>query len=48
MKELKALYEAPSMEVIELQMEQCIMSDSYGGPGDPGQGSGYLDFPGDL
>ena len=46
MKELKALYEAPSMEVIELQMEQCIMSDSYGGPGDPGQGSDYLDGPG--
>ena len=45
MKELKALYEAPSMEVIELQMEQCIMSDSYGGLGAPGQGSGYNDGP---
>lgn len=42
MKDVKVRYAAPEMDVIELQMEQCIMTDSYGEPGMPGQGSGFI------
>lgn len=45
MKEFNAVYEAPCLEVVELQMEQCVLSGSYGEPGMPGQGSGII--PGD-
>ena len=44
----KSVYEAPCAEVMEMQVEQCILSSSYGEPGDPGQGSGYLDFGEDV
>ncbi len=43
MKNLNPLYETPCLEVIEIQVEQSILTDSYGGPGEPGQGSGFLD-----
>ena len=41
MKKLNELYEAPRVEVTEMQVEQCILSGSYGDPGEPGQDSGY-------
>lgn len=48
MKNLNAVYESPNLEVLEIQVEQCILSTSYGDPGSPGQGSGYLDFGDDF
>lgn len=48
MKKQNVAYDAPCMEVTELQMEQCILSGSYGEAGDAGQESGYLDPDFDL
>lgn len=48
MKKINEVYETPHLEVMEIQVEQCILTDSYGGPGDAGQGSGYLDFGDDF
>lgn len=48
MKKLNELYDAPCMEIIDMQVEQCILTGSYGAPGEPGQDSGYNDFDGDL
>jgi len=49
MKKLNVVYEAPCLEVTEMQVEQCILSGSpYGEDGAAGQESGYLDFDGDL
>ncbi len=48
MKKLNEFYEAPRMEVTEMQVEQCILSGSYGAPGYPGQDSDYNDYGDDL
>lgn len=48
MKKFNALYEAPRVEVTEMQVEQCILSGSYGDAGEPGQDSGFLDFGEDF
>lgn len=48
MKKLNAVYETPCLEVTEIQVEQCILSGSYGEAGDAGQESGYLDPDFDL
>lgn len=47
MKKLNELYEAPCMEITEMQVEQCILSASYGDAGDAGQKSGYLKWEGE-
>ena len=48
MKRTNAVYEAPCMEITEMQVEQCILSGSpYGEAGAAGQESDYLNF-GDL
>ncbi len=43
MKKLNVVYEAPCMEIAEMQVEQCILSGSYGDLGGPGQDSGFID-----
>lgn len=48
MKKLNDAYEAPCMVVTEMQVEQCVLSGSYGDPGEPGQDSGYNDPDFDL
>lgn len=51
MKKLNELYEAPCIEVTQMQVEQCVLAGSYGDYGDygdPGQDSGYLDPDFDL
>lgn len=48
MKKLNELYQTPRMEVTEMQVEQCILSGSYGDDGDPGQASYYIDPDFDL
>lgn len=48
MKRLNEFYEAPCMEVMEVQVEQCILAGSYGESGAPGQDSGYVDPDFDL
>ncbi len=47
MKKLNEHYEAPCIEVTEMQVEQCVLAGSFGEPGAPGQDSGFIDF-GDL
>ena len=46
MKKENMFYDAPCMEMSEMQVEQCVLSGSYGAPGNPGQDSGYNDFIG--
>lgn len=46
MKRTNAVYEAPCMEITEMQVEQCILSGSYGDEGEAGQKSTYLDWEG--
>ena len=48
MKNMNLFYEAPCMEIAEMQVEQCVLSGSYGDPGKPGQDSGYNDFIDEL
>lgn len=48
MKKQNELYEAPCIEVMQMQVEQCVLAGSYGDPGDPGQDSGYLNPDFDL
>ena len=48
MKKLNELYEAPCIEVMQMQVEQCVLAGSYGDLGDPGQDSGYIDPDFDL
>lgn len=48
MKKLNELYEAPCIEVMQMQVEQCVLAGSYGDPGEPGQDSGFIDFGEDL
>lgn len=48
MKNLNELYETPCVEIIKAQVEQCILSGSYGKPGAPGQDSGYVNPGFDL
>ncbi|MBQ6689493.1 MAG: hypothetical protein IJN02_09720 [Bacteroidales bacterium] len=48
MKKMKAVYEAPFLEVTEIQVEQCVLIGSYGDEGEPGQDSGYNDPDFDL
>ena len=48
MKKLNELYEAPCIEVTQMQVEQCVLAGSYGDLGDPGQDSGYIDPDFDL
>lgn len=48
MKTENATYESPCMEFIEMHVEQCILAASYGNAGDPGQGSGFIDFDDEL
>ena len=43
MKILNALYETPCIEVMAMQVEQCVLAGSYGEPGNPGQDSGFID-----
>lgn len=44
MKKLNDAYEAPCLKVAEMQLEQCILTSSYGDYGDPGQDSDYNDY----
>lgn len=44
MKKQDVLYEAPCVEITQLQVEQCILSASYGDCGDAGQDSDYRDY----
>lgn len=48
MKKLNEIYEAPCVEVTEMQVEQSVLSGSYGDAGEPGQDSGYNDPDFDL
>jgi len=48
MKKSSEIYEAPCMEIIAIQVEQSVLTSSYGEAGEPGQGSGYLDFGDDF
>lgn len=48
MKKLNYAYEAPCLKVAEMQLEQCILTSSYGDYGDPGQDSYYNDPDFDL
>lgn len=48
MKKLDVVYEAPSIKVMQMQVEQCVLAGSYGDYGDPGQDSDYLDPDFDL
>lgn len=48
MKKMKEVYEAPFLEVTEIQVEQCVLIGSYGDEGEPGQDSGYNDPDFDL
>lgn len=44
MKKLNDAYEAPCLKVAEMQLEQCVLTSSYGDYGDPGQDSDYNDY----
>lgn len=51
MKKQYAVYEAPCVDVMEMQVEQSLLVGSYGDYGDygdAGQDSGYLDPDFDL
>ena len=44
MKNGEKKYSTPALEVQELEVERGFsLSSNYGGYGEPGQGSGYLD-----
>lgn len=48
MKKQNAVYEAPCVAVVDMQVEQSVLVGSYGDYGDPGQDSEYLDFGDDF
>lgn len=48
MKKLNVTYEAPCVEITEMQVEQCVLNASYGDAGNAGQSSGYIDPDYDL
>lgn len=48
MKKMNVFYETPCMEIAEMQVEQCVLSGSYGDVGAAGQKSGFVDFSEDL
>ena len=44
MKMVEKIYTVPTLEVEELVVERGFsLSSNYGGFGEPGQGSGYID-----
>lgn len=44
MREKNELYEAPFMEVAEVEVERGIATSPYGAAGDAGQDSDYIDY----